>query len=271
MFKSIVKSKLFYLIALYYIILLIWWVKIYLSGSHEGAENSYFGLAYSFIALVGAINGLLVSRKWGGLRSVVGKAVTFMSLGLLLEGFGQLVWSYYNIFSNIEVPFPSIADVGYFLMIPIYTLGVIYIAKSAGANFALRKITGLQVFVALCVPLIMLGVTYNFLLKSVVLDTSTNIEIIRTFLNFYSPLGEAITISITMMAYFLCYNYLGGRMKGKILYVLCAMIFEFITGMTFLYQAAAGTYYNAGINDLMFTTSFTIMSIGLMLFKNFDE
>ncbi len=269
MFQTIIKSKIFAIITAFYLVLVCWWLEIYFSGSKNAAQNNYYGFFYAFIALIGGINGLAISKKWGGYKSLVGRAIIYMSAGLLLEGFGQLVWSYYNIFAKIEVPFPSIADVGYFLMIPTYTLGVLSFAKAAGVKYALRDFKkNLAMIVG--IPIIMLISTYLLLLQGNSIDFSSPTESLRTFLNYYSPLGESVTISIAILSYFLSRKYLGGKMKHKILYILFAFIFEFITGMTFLYQAAIGTYYNGGINDLMFTTSFTIMSIGLIAFRSYE-
>ena len=56
-------------------------------------------------------------------------------------------------------------------------------------------------------------------------------------------------------------------MRSKILYIIFALVFQFITDYTFLYQVGVGTYYNAGLVDLMYTTSFMIMAIGILLFS----
>ena len=212
---------------------------------------------------------MYASKTWGGFKSLIGKAIIFMSIGLLLECFGQFVWSYYNIIAKVEIPFPSIADIGYLFMIPAYTIGVLYFAKAAGAKYALKEL-GKNILTIVGVPIVMLSVVYFLLLKSNTINLSSPLEMFKTFLNYYSPLGEAITISVAILSYILSRKYLGGKMKSRVLYMLFALLFDFLAGMTFLYQAAIGTYYNGGINDLMFATSFTILSIGLISFESFD-
>jgi len=39
---------------------------------------------------------MINSRKWGGLRSVMGKAILMFSLGLVAQEFGQLSYAFYN-------------------------------------------------------------------------------------------------------------------------------------------------------------------------------
>lgn len=265
MLKLIFRSKLSYIFIIYYIFLLVWWIKIYLSGVKVSDENFLFGLVYSFIALIGGINGLLISRKWGGFRSLMGRSIIFLSSGLLCYWFGQTVWSYYNLVLRVEAPYPSIADIGYFSVIPLYILGMYSFAKVSGAKITLSKISGkLIVFI---IPLSMLGISYYVFLQNISLDISNPI---RSFLDFGTPIGHALAISIALVAYFLTRGVLGGGMKKRIIFIIFAMLSQNITDNTFLYQYAAGTYYNAGINDLMFATSFTLMAIALLSFKNYD-
>ncbi|CAN5179861.1 hypothetical protein BH11PAT1_BH11PAT1_5480 [soil metagenome] len=263
--SAIFKNKLTYLLLGYYILLVIWWMKIFFTGEKETGENFFYGFAYAIIALIGGVNGLWISRRWGGFKSQIGKGISFLSLGLLGICFGQFVWSYYNFVLHVEVPYPSLADVGYFSIIPFYSLGMYYFAMASGAKSSLQKLQGK--LITLLIPLVLLIITYLILLKNVTPDFSNPIKL---FLDYGSPFGEAIAISIGILAFLLSRNTLGGSMRSRILFVIFALIFEFATGMTFLFQAGTGQYYNAGPVDLMWTTSFTIMSLGLIAFRNYD-
>lgn len=265
MLSTISKSKLTYLILFIYFLLVIWWIKIYLSGVEDGLENYYFGFFYSFIALIGGINGLLVSRKWGGYKSLVGKGIIFLSLGLLAYWFGQATWSFYNVFLDVEIPYPSVADVGYFSSIIFYSLGMLAFARASGAKMMLKKFNGK--LIALSIPIIMISASYYLFLRNFSLEFSNPI---KTLIEFGTPLGYAIAISIGCLAFILSRKILGGKMKSRILYIIFAFIAEYITDFTFLYQYADGTYYNAGINDLMFATTFTLMAIGLISFESYE-
>lgn len=265
MLHTLSKSKLTYIIVIFYILLALWWMKIFLSGQTSGDENLLFGFAYSFIALIGGINGLITAQKWGGFKSLMGRGISFLSIGLLGYWFGQVSWSYYNFILHVEVPYPSIADIGYFSVIPLYTIGMLSFAQTAGAGITLRKLQGkLIVFI---LPLISLTITYYLFLKNLSPDFT---DPIRTFLDYGTPLGYAIVISMALTAYALTADVLGGKMKSKIMFIIFALIAQNITDNTFLYQAAAGTYYNGGVNDLMFATTFMLMSIGLIGLKSYE-
>lgn len=246
----------------YYIALLIWWVYIFSTGQRDGFQNYLFGAAYAIIALIGGLIGISVSRHWGAWRSTVGRGIIFLSAGLLAFAFGQFAWSYYNIILQVEVPYPSVADIGYVGTIPLYFLGMIFFAKAAGAKFALRIWTGkLQ---AIIVPLIVLLFSYWIFLRDYEFDFDQPVKI---FIDFGYPLGQALTISIGILAFTLSRNFLGGLMKGKIRLLIFALTFQYVTDFSFLFQASRGAYYNGGPIDFMYATSFLIMSLGLISFR----
>lgn len=262
MFSSVFRRKSTYFLLLYFLFILGWWLKLLVTGTRETDENYIFGFAYALIALFGAVYGFYISRAWGGFRSLVGRGIIFLSLGLLGEWFGQSVWSYYNLIARVEVPYPSIADIGYFSIIPFYALGMWSFAKAAGARFSLKTLGGKLAVVI--IPVVMVTISYFLFLKNLQPDFA---DPIRTFLDFGYPGGEAITISIALITFQLSRGILGGKMKGRILYLIGALVAQYITDYTFLYQAAAGTYYNAGVVDLMYATSFVIMALGLSSLK----
>lgn len=265
MFKTIFSSKLSYFLLFFYVLIVIWWVKIALTGVKEADENYYFGFVYALIALIGGINGLIVARKWGFFKSLVGRGLVFFSLGLLGQWFGQMVWSYYNIVARVEIPYPSIADIGYFSIIPLFALGTYSFAKAAGAKFTLYTIKGKLIIVI--IPLVMVALSYFLFLRNLSPDLS---DPLRTFLDFGYPLGEAVTISIALVTFELSRGILGGKMRSRILYLIFALFIQYVTDYTFLYRVAAETYFNAGPVDLMYATSFTIMSLSLISFKNYE-
>src|SRR3989338_8679915 len=133
MLKNILRSKLTFVFVFYYLFLVFWWLKIAISGITISPENHLFNFSYTFIALLGGLYGLYVARKvWGGFRSVIGRGLIFLSLGLLGEWFGSTIWSYFNIVQQVEVPYPSIADLGFFSIIPLYALAMVSFGKASG-------------------------------------------------------------------------------------------------------------------------------------------
>lgn len=243
-----------------YILLLGFWFWIYTTGNTDAKPSYIFGTIYPLLAISGGVSALIYSQKWGGWKSVMGKGIILLGLGLFGEAFGQFVWSYYNLIVQDVAPYPSIADIGYFSIIPFYAIAMLKFARASGVRFSLKDYLGkIQVVI---IPLVMLIISYIFFLRGYNLDLS---QPIKTFLDFGYPMGEAIMISIAILTFTLSRKYLGGVMKNKILYIIFAFVIQYITDYTFLYKVNAGTYVNGGVVDLMYATSFAIMAIGIAM------
>src|SRR3989344_6132703 len=105
--RNFLKHPLAQILLLLYVALFAFWVWIHVNNLTEGPYNNLYGTLYPILSLFGGLYGLLyVQKRWGGHRSLVGKGVIFLSLGLLAQVFGQWAWSYYTIVENIEVPYP---------------------------------------------------------------------------------------------------------------------------------------------------------------------
>ncbi len=252
---------------LYFFILLGWWLKIFLSHHEVGLENYAFNLSYIVFNLLGGLGGLWIAHnKWGGFKSVIGKGISFLGLGLLGQGFGLLIWTYYNLVLKVEIPYPSLADIGYFSLIPFYAFAMINFAKACGAKFALRGLVGkLQV---IFIPLVMLGLAYALFLKDVGFDPT---NLVKTFLDFGYPAGEALSVSLGLLTFTLSQGLLGGKMKSRIVYIIFALSFQFLTEFTFLYTSGKGVYYNASFVDLMYAGSYFLMTLGLLSFNHLED
>jgi hypothetical protein len=175
MLSAILKNKLAYFLLIFYILLVLWWVFIQVWGLRETEQNFAFGVVYALIALFGGINGVIISRHWGGWSSKVGMGIMLFSFGLFGEFFGQIVWSYYNIIAQVAVPYPSLADIGFFSIIPLYSWGMYSFAAASGAKFTFKTLKGK--LYAFAIPLIMLIISYLLFVKDLSIDTN----LLKTF------------------------------------------------------------------------------------------
>lgn len=263
MLKLIFKYKFSWVILAYYLFIVLWWFKIFFSGSRDLPENYWFNLSYGLIALTGSVHGLYLSyRIWGGHKSVIGRGIIFLSLGLLGEWFGNVAWGYGNIILKEALPYPGIADIGFFSIIPLYALASLNFAHAAGAKFSLQNINGK--LLAIAIPLLMVSVAWYFFLKDIPFDLSNPIKL---FLDYGYPGGEAITVSITLLTYQLTRKLLGGKMRAKVLFVILALIAQYVTDYSFLYSAGKSLYYNANFVDLMYATSLTLMTLCIISYR----
>jgi hypothetical protein len=228
-------------------------------------ETRFFGdfpSIYGVMALWGGFWGVVIANKWGGLKSIMGKAMLMFSLGLFAQVFGQLAYAYIAFFKNAEVPYPSIGDVGYFGSIPLYIFGVLLLAQASAVKIGLQSFgSKLQ---ALLIPLVMLGAGSFLFLQDYSFDWSNPLKI---FLDFGYPLGQAIYISLAILTYLLSRGVLGGVMKNKILFIIFALCIQFLADYTFLYQSSRGIWQVGGINDFMYLIAYFIMTLALIQFE----
>lgn len=261
-----VKRFLFYITVVIFVFLTAWWLWLFLKQSEW--SNLVWAASYQTMALWGGILGLfLISRLWGGLKSVMGRAVTWLAIGLLLQVFGQSVFSFYNIVFKIEIPYPSLADIGFFGSIPFYIYGIILLGKASRVTISLKSFGNkLQ---AVIIPLAILAVSYYSFLRDYEFDFSNPL---RIFLDFGYPLSQATYVSIAILVYILSRNILGGIMKNKILLILAALAVQYVADYNFLYQTIRETWMNGGYGDYIYLCAYFLMSLALVnLMSIFDQ
>lgn len=245
------------------VLLTIWWILNPLVQKAMGGR--FFGdypSIYGIMALLGAICGITISQKWGGLRSIMGKVTLMFSLGLFAQEFGQIVYAYFSFYKHIDVPYPSLGDVGYFGSIPFYILGIFFLAKASGVKIGFNSFK--NKIQAILIPVVVLAIGYFLFLQGYEFDWSNPIKI---FLDFGYPFGQAIYISFAILTYLLSRGVLGGIMKSKILFILFALSIQFLSDYTFLYQSSRGTWHVGQINDYMYLVAYFMMTLGLIQLK----
>ncbi|MDA1169369.1 MAG: hypothetical protein O3A36_03455 [bacterium] len=252
-------SKVAQLLLAIFIILSGWWITIFIRGLEEGTENNIFTLVYPILALIGSVSGFVVSKKWGGVSSVIGKGILLFSLGLFAQFFGQAAYAYYIYIEGIEIPYPSIGDIGYFGSVILYFFGLVSLAKVTGVKLSLKSYQG-QIQ-ALLIPVALLLFSYYLLLRDYTVDWSASVV---TLLDFAYPLGQAIYVSMAILIYTLSRKFLSGFMRGPILFLLVSLVVQYISDFTFLYQVGHDQWYVGGVNDYMYSLSYVLMAIALI-------
>lgn len=255
------KDKGFIFAISFFIILSLSWLTLQLLPSTDLNEQRkvIWASLYQVVAIFGGVCGFFISRSWGGFRSVMGRSVMAFSLGLILQAFGQSVYSTYNLLLHVEIPYPSIGDIGFFGSIPLYIYGILLLSKASGVKVSLQSFS--NKVQGILIPLVILLASYLFFLREYEFDFSNPLIII---LDFGYPLGQAIYISIAILTYVLSKKILGGLMRPKILFILIALFVQYIADYNFLYQAHQGTWSNGGYGDFIYLITYLFMTIGIL-------
>lgn len=258
--KTSLRNPAAEFVALLFLILTGWWIALHFMIQNASTEALQLWAAiYQSIALCGALIGFTTARQWGGVKSILGRAIVAFSLGLLFQSFGQSMYSFYIYYLHIPVPYPSLGDIGFWGSIPCYIYGAFLLARASGAHISLKSFGNrIQTII---IPLALLAVSYFMFLSGYDFDWSNPIKI---FLDFGYPIGQALYVSVAVLAFSLSLKTLGGVMRMPLLFFIFALVFQYLSDFMFLYQASHETWYAGGLNDLMYATSYTIMALSLV-------
>lgn len=268
-FVQFKENKAFRFTVILFLVLSVWWISIFFRGLTEGIENDLFTIAYPILSLLGGVVGWIFAKKWGGFKSILGKSLMMFSWGLLAQFLGQLLYNYYIYYLGIEEPYPSIGDLSYFASVIFYIIGVYYLAKVSGMKLALKTIKGKML--AFGVPIIVLLLSYILLLRGYDFSEASPVLL---FFDFGWPIGQAIYVSIAILALFISKNILGGMMRKPIMILILALISQYLADFAFSYQFSVNpdsTYVGDFLDYLYFVSYFfmtvSLFSIGNMFYK----
>ncbi len=252
----------------FYLCSILIWLILFTYNIRYHQTNNFFALAEGIIPVVGGILGYFEAKKWGMFKSAMGKAVSFLSLGLITWGVGEIIYTYYTVFLNIEVPYPSWADASFILSWPLWTLGVFFLSKATGAKFGLKSLTG-QIQVIL-IPLIAIAISYYLLIivaRGGVIDLDLSAGVPKVFFDLAYPIWDVVIITMALVVYGLSFKYLGGMYKWPVLITLFGFLVNYFADFGFSYTTTIGTHYNGNWVDLLFTSAMFVLSFGANSFS----
>ncbi len=235
-----------------------WWFLSAFFLPHNEILKEWFGLSYGAIALLGGIIGLVNARSWGGWSNFIGRALMCFAVGLFLQEFGQIVYSYYIIVAKIQIPYPSIGDFGFTASIPFYIYGM-YLLGQAAISYGLVKSYYQHLGKAL-ISLALLPIFYFIFLSDNTLNSALTLE---AFLNLIVPFGDALFLGLAFFAYFLARDSYIGVWRRPLLIIGAALAMQSAADFMFLVQARHGTWATGGINDFMYFVGYATLTYGL--------
>lgn len=250
-----------------YVLAVIVTGALYYFNETSSLANKLYGVLFlGFIPVVGGAAGLFVARRWGFFKSAVGRAVIYLSLGLIAWGLGTYIYSgIYNLVLQVEVPYPSFADIGYILALPLWAAGIIQISHAMGAKYGLRSSRGKVLLLA--IPVLMVVVSYYLLVVvaragSVMADDTA---ILKVILDLAYPTGDVVILTLATLIYSLSYDYFGGIFKKAIYLILSGFVLMYFADFSFSYTTTLGTWFPGDWNDLLFATAMLSLSCGVVL------
>lgn len=259
MVKDHSYRPIFIILSVLFAALTVLWLGLVLTGNLANKTTNTFGATYGIVALVGGLYGLFAARNWGFFISYFGKAIIFLSLGLLLQEFGQLAFTYLYVIKDITVPYPSVADIGFFGAVPMYMAAAFCLFRGLRVGAIVKK-NPIKLIIGILVPSLILGICYWVFLKGYI---ATDKNLLTIFLDFGYPLGQAIYVSIALVV-LLASTLLGGVMRRPILLLLFAFVLQYASDFDFLYQSSRGIWVNGGFGDYLYLSAYFVMGASLV-------
>lgn len=263
MLKIVNNQKI--ILSFLYLVAVVWFFYLLFNGFTESKSNYYFGVFYAFIPFFGGIFGFFHARKWGNFKSVVGRTIICLSLGLISWSVGNFIFGYYNLFLDISIPYPSVADVAYILSWPLWAIGIVNLSRATGMKFQLKKMSGkIGLFI---IPTLVIALSYYLLFvvaRGGVLDLSISL---KGFFDIFYPIGDVVILSLALLVYGLSLNYLGGKFKLPILLILIGFTLNFFSDFSFSFTTTQETFFVGSWVDFLFVTTMFILSLGVNLIE----
>lgn len=252
------------ILILYTALLALYWILLYISDEKTSLWNNLYSLAFALPPLIGGLIGIYRSKVWGFYTSNISKAIFFISAGLFSWACGNLIWVfYYNLFTNITVPYPSLADVGYFPAYLLLLVGVYYLSKATSTkiSFKLKPYRLLLLFI----PLSIIYFSYYFLFFVVERTFSSGVPL-RVFFDIYYPSINIIILSFAVIIFGLSINFLGGKYKLSVFAILFGFVLQYIGEFMFAFTTSQELFFTGNIADLYFTFGLSFLTWGTLSF-----
>ena len=245
----------------FFFVLILWYVGLQTDQSKTTFSNSYFGLSYALLAMFGGIFGIGSAYRWGGIKSSMGRALFYLSSGLLTWGFGNVVWTFYVLVLNVDVPYPSLADLFYIISWPLWGAGLYYLGTAAGIKFKLRSKSSLIPIATL--PLLMIAFSYYLIIVlargGVFID---NQDLLKTMFDLAYPFLDAIIVAEIFLIFGLTFKQVQKRYRTPLTFLLLGILTNYVADFMFSYSTTNGTFYDGSVVDMLFASAMFFIAIG---------
>ena len=192
--------------------------------------------------------GVAARRSSGRLRI----AWTLIAAGAASWTIGEAIWSWYEVFQGIAVPFPSAADAGFLLAIPLGIAGVLTFT-SAPSRMATR---GEAVLSGAIVALSLLFVAWALGLRTVYDQSQQPVP--ATLIGLAYPVGDIVTITVLLIAV----RRATKAQVGRMLLLIGGLASIAVADSAFTYLTANGTYGSIGsVLDIGWVVGYLLIAL----------
>ncbi len=222
--------------------------------------DDYTRAALSDLSLTAAALGAgfaCVARAFTEPDARTRSAWRMIGLAALSWGLGEVVTTVYELVLRQEVPFPSLADVGYLVTVPLFAAGLLSLAVSAH-HLAVRLRAVLDGLLISSAVLLTSWVT----VLGPVAHSSTDTLLSKVVLLAY-PAGDVALV--TLVAYVLLRSRAGGVRSRVPITLICVALGGFAVGDSgYAYLSLVDRYASGDIIDSGWLGGFSVLAIAAL-------
>ncbi|HZQ77247.1 MAG TPA: EAL domain-containing protein [Acidimicrobiia bacterium] len=228
------------------------WSGWLLFGTGHPSSQTVSNLGLTIVPFVAAV--ACVRRAW--LRSAGAMRWSWMLLGgsCAAWGVGQLIWTVYETGFGREVPFPSWADAGYLMAVPLAAAGLIVMPAATQTIAGRLRIVldGVMVAVALFCT--------SWILVLGPLFAAGGDGLLATVLSLAYPVGDVVTI--TMLIFAILRARLGGEAGRQPLYLIgLGLTAIALSDSAFVYLTSQTSYGSGSFIDIGWFVGFAVLFV----------
>lgn len=259
--RKIFSSKINYLLLFEFIVLVALTIKYYIFNELNVDDGKpFFNFMLTLLSITGGCIGIKRMNDWGGYKSQVGKIPLFLSFGFFAWAAGTIIWSYYYLFLDNAIPYPSWADLAYILINPSWIIGIGLLGYITAVRNPLHVKEKIYFFF---IPVCMAIVTYYFIYMLGYGGVNTEETLLKVILDFYYSGGDIVQLVILMLVSGSTFNYLGERLKLPFIIIVSIIPISYIADILYGYTTSIGIYVNGDITDFLFSCVIFLLSLGV--------
>jgi len=227
---------------------------IYLFQDRYTEFMYFFSNAFPpFIAGAAAIvSGLALIKYWGNPGDKFFQIWAGFHFGMTLWFLGEVSWAVYTLFLNVEIPYPSIADVAWLVgYVPLIAAIELYLRAF---RFAISKAMYAVAAVAVSIGSFIL---FTFLVSPILAVTAEK-EITTLVVDIAYPALDLVLLSLSILSLLV---FAKGKIALTWLLINGAILLNVAADMLFSYTTLQGTYYNGHFLELFFHWGYILFAL----------
>jgi len=202
-------------------------------------------------AMIASVFALM--KYWGNLGDRFSKIWIGFSSGMVCWFLGELGWAIYTLILNVEIPYPSIADVVWLIgYIPLFIALFLYVRTFRSATSKLMRIaTDIGLFTG--------SFTLFVFFAAQILVAPVEEGIITLIFDLAYPALDLALLSLSILALLI---FAKGKIARAWFFINGAILMTIVGDMLFSYTTLQGTYYNGHFLELFFHWGYILFALG---------